>query len=269
MSSQAGVNVQDVLYGATPKRLGFGSPSTGRWGKRYLDPLPDGTRHWALPDGEVVNPRFDYDRSLFVGEQDGAEWTAPWSEALTYHIASQIPGWCEPEQGRKLYELAAEGASLGGVLVEVGSFKGLSSTWIGWGGRSAGEQPQVYCLDTFTGGAAGRWNVDVVDEFAANAAYAGLRDTCIPVQGVFKHTLASWPAERRVSFLYIDGEHSYAQARADFNGWVKHCVPGALIAFDDCIADYPGVLRLQQELADDPSLELLGRTDAMVYWRLR
>ena len=257
---------QEALYGPTPRKLGFSSQKTGRWGRYYVPRLPDGRRHWLLPDGEVTGPRYDYDRGAFTGDCGGHPWQSPWTPALTWHIASQIPGWCEPGQGRRLYELAAAGAPLG-ACVEVGAFKGLSSAWIGHGARSAAPDARVYCLDTFTGGAGGRWKTDVKPEFDANMEYAGLAGTCTAVQGIFRDTLATWTAP--VGFLYIDGEHSYAHCRADFEGWSRHCVPGALIAFDDCIADYPGILRFQRELADSPRLELLGRTDAMVCWRYR
>jgi hypothetical protein len=262
----------EQIVAAPPKvkRLGNPTPGAGIWGVTYIDFLPGDRRHWILPDGEVLDPAFDYARGVFTGTLDGQPWSSPWTPSLMWHIASQVPGYCTEPQGRKLHELAAEAGTAGGAVVEIGSAKGLSATWIGWGARStAGDRARVWCVDTFQGPPGNPWRIGVIDDFKANIEYAGLRDTCVPVQKPSRQAHAEWDQPLKAGLIYVDAFHSYAQAKFDYEAWAQYALDGAVIAFDDCIDDFPSVMRLMRDLLEDPHLELLGRVDAMVYWRYR
>lgn len=63
-----------------------------------------------------------------------------------------------------------------------------------------------------------------------------------------------------IAFGYIDGDHSYDQARKDFLGVDRHLVPGGFILFDDSADGTPWeVCQLVQELLDEPAYQLIDR----------
>lgn len=234
--------------------------------RTYVPPLPDGRRRWKLPEGEVVDPSYDYARQAFTGTLDGQPWQRPWGPDLTFHIASQIHGWCVPEQGQKLFDLAAKSAALGAV-VEVGSAYGLSAAWLGWGARQHRPDARVFCIDTFAWRRAFPHKGSSLPHFKANMEYAGLRDTCTPIQSLSMDAARDWNGS--IGLLHIDAGHTYAAVRADFEAWSRFCPPGAVIAFDDCIDHYDGIMRLQRELAATDRVKPLGRTESLMFWEVR
>jgi predicted O-methyltransferase YrrM len=54
--------------------------------------------------------------------------------------------------------------------------------------------------------------------------------------------------------LFIDGDHSYEGARADYEHWLPTVKPGGHIVFHDDYHGKPGVYRLMRELESDPTL---------------
>jgi predicted O-methyltransferase YrrM len=63
---------------------------------------------------------------------------------LARERAAHVEGWLSEAQGRALFEAAA--ATTGrGAIVEIGSWKGRSTTWLASGARLAGQR--VYAVD--------------------------------------------------------------------------------------------------------------------------
>ncbi len=61
----------------------------------------------------------------------------------------------------------------------------------------------------------------------------------------------SWT--RPIRFLWIDGNHTWAGAKADFDGFIPHLVPGGIVAFHDALHIFSGPRRVFAEdiLASD------------------
>ncbi len=49
---------------------------------------------------------------------------------------------------------------------------------------------------------------------------------------------------RPIGFLWIDGDHSYRGAKADFDGFAPHLVPGGVVAFHDALHEFAGPIRV-------------------------
>ncbi|MBO0819592.1 MAG: class I SAM-dependent methyltransferase [Nocardiopsaceae bacterium] len=241
-------------------------------------------RWWRLPEGDVLDPCYDYTRQVFTGSMPESatepvtwrEATWEWNRDLTFHIAAQVPGCCTARQGWKLFDLAQQQAARGAqdgrgtVIVEVGSAFGLSATWLGWGARSADPHARLFCVDTFHGTPRGDgylWPESVLGEFTGNIAYAGLRDHVTPIVGRSEEAAQAWDGSP-ISLLYVDASHTYHACRNDFLRFAPYLVPGAIVAFDDCIPAFRDIMRFQRELAAERRLRLLGRADAMLYWQV-
>ena len=64
----------------------------------------------------------------------------------------------------------------------------------------------------------------------------------------------------RVSFCYVDGNHTYEYTKRDFDNIDKYLVSGGFILFDDSDDSDPfGLTRLMKEINRDPKYHLVMR----------
>jgi predicted O-methyltransferase YrrM len=173
---------------------------------------------------------------------------------------AHVRGWLHAIEGFTLMQLAAY-APGEGCVVEVGSFKGLSSCWLGMGVERRGAGV-VYAVDHFKGSPEhqpGQSHADpdvvasgsTLPAFRANVQKAGLEKFVEPVELASLDAARAWPASARgpIRLLFIDGDHSYQASKADFEAWRPHLARGALVCFHD-VGSWEGVTRYYQELAD-------------------
>jgi hypothetical protein len=65
----------------------------------------------------------------------------------------------------------------------------------------------------------------------------------VEVHRTYSHEVAvGW--DRPIGFLWIDGDHSYRGAKADFDGFVRHLLPGGVVAFHDALHEFAGPIRV-------------------------
>jgi hypothetical protein len=81
---------------------------------------------------------------------------------------------------------------------------------------------------------------DVFGIFARNMGDSFLQNV-IPCRGKSSTWAKAWP--RKVSFVYIDAEHTYGAVFEDISLWKKHILPGGVIAGHDLCPAFPGVER--------------------------
>lgn len=86
-------------------------------------------------------------------------------------ITSRIEGWLTDDEGKFLY-CAARNCTGKGAIVEIGSWKGKSTVFIGKGSESAGKI-KIYAIDPHIAG--------TYEEFKRNIKNAELNDIVIPV----------------------------------------------------------------------------------------
>lgn len=169
-------------------------------------------------------------------------------------IAVEARGWMPDEQGLALYEAAHEQAHRG-LVVEIGSYCGKSTIYLGAGAANKGgvvvavdhhrgsdeHQPGGYTHDSdlFDIKTAG---VDTLSFFRASIAEAGLEEHVIPVVGHSAAVAAWWRSP--LALLFIDGSHTREDAIADFEGWARWVMPGGLLAIHDI---YPAPRQPWQE----------------------
>jgi predicted O-methyltransferase YrrM len=165
-------------------------------------------------------------------------------------LALETKGFMPPEEGDALYEaaLAAGGAVHGAPWVEVGSYCGRSTIWLGGAARAAGTT--LFAVDHHRGSEENQsgWehhDTEVVDAridkmdtlpFFRRAIHdAGLEDVVVGVVGLSPVVSRHWATP--IGFLFIDGGHGEAPARLDYEGWAPHVAPGGLLAIHDVFPD--------------------------------
>ena len=169
--------------------------------------------------------------------------------ALREH-AVNARGFMPEAEGDALYRaaLAATDAVPGVPFVEVGSYCGRSTVWLGGAAREAGTV--LFAVDHHFGSEENQpgweWHDDtLVDErtgrmdtlpfFRATILDAGLSDVVVAVVGDSPTVARAWATP--LAFLFIDGGHGVEPATLDYELWTPHVVRGGTLAIHDVFPD--------------------------------
>lgn len=177
---------------------------------------------------------------------DGAGFDREKDFEETKHLTENVDGWLRGDEGACLYEFASQCKGLG-AIVEIGSWKGRSTIWLGRGSISA-KKTKVYAVDPHTGSTEHRefyGKVSTYDEFMKNIDEAGLSSLVIPLVMSSKEAASRFTGP--VEFIFIDGEHNYESVKSDFEEWSPKVIDGGYILFHDSAA-WSGVLKAVREL---------------------
>jgi predicted O-methyltransferase YrrM len=163
-----------------------------------------------------------------------------------WKAARDVPGFLLENEARFLGMMAAV-APRQGVIVEIGSFKGKSAVMLGKLAEHYGFGP-IIAIDPHNfhndelaehRSAPG---ANSYDEFLRNIESAGVAPY-VEVHRAFSTEVAkTW--NRPIRLLWIDGDHSYSGAKADFDGFMPHMVPGGFVAIHDALHEFAGPIRV-------------------------
>jgi len=169
--------------------------------------------------------------------------------ALRAH-ALAAKGFMPPDEGDALFDAAvAAGASVPGLpFLEVGSYCGRSTVWLGGAARACGTV--LFAVDHHRGSEENQagWEhhdtsvvdarigkMDTLPFFRATIHDAGLEDVVYAVVG--QSPLVAAHLATPLAFLFIDGGHGDEPARLDYERWVPHVVMGGTLAIHDVFPD--------------------------------
>lgn len=155
-----------------------------------------------------------------------------------------------PEEGDALFEAARDAAAAvpGAPMVEVGSYCGRSTIWLGAAARAGGTV--LFAVDHHRGSEENQpgweWHdptvvdprigrMDTLPFFRAAIHDAGLEDVVVAIVGPSRLVALHWSTP--VSMLFIDGGHGVEPARADYAGWTPHVAVGGTLAIHDVFPD--------------------------------
>ncbi|MFZ4718136.1 MAG: class I SAM-dependent methyltransferase [Ilumatobacteraceae bacterium] len=177
-------------------------------------------------------------------------------------------GFMPEDEGDALYDAAvAAGAAVPGLpFLEVGSYCGRSTVWLGAAARACGTV--LFAVDHHRGSEENQagWEhhdesvvdprigkMDTLPFFRATIHDAGLEDVVYAVVG-------QSPAVARrmatpLAFLFIDGGHGEEPARLDYEGWVPKVVVGGTLAIHDVFPDPADGGRPPYEQIFTPAME--------------
>ena len=155
-------------------------------------------------------------------------------------VSDRAMGWLFPAEGPALHEAALTVPA--GPIVEIGSYCGKSTVFLGAAARQLGTV--VFAVDHHRGSPEmqpGRENhnpalsVDGVHdslfEFRRTIGDAGLADHVVAVVGPSMTVAPFWRCP--VGMVFIDAAHDFLSVRADFVAWGTWVLPGGVLAFHD------------------------------------
>jgi MMP 1-O-methyltransferase len=165
-------------------------------------------------------------------------------------LALATRGFMPEEEGEALRDaaLVAGRALPGAPFVEVGSYCGRSTIWLGDAARATGAT--LFAVDHHRGSEENQagWehhDPEVVDErsgridtlplFRRTILEAGLEGSVVAVVGPSRVVATAWSTP--LAFLFIDGGHGVEPARADYDGWSPLVALGGTLAIHDVFPD--------------------------------
>ncbi|MER5733664.1 class I SAM-dependent methyltransferase [Streptomyces sp. NPDC002138] len=171
---------------------------------------------------------------------------SPKPETLAAFEAAK--GFMPVREGLALYEAAAEAATLGLPLLEVGTYCGRSTILLADAAREAGlsaitvdhhrgseeQQPGwEYHDPTVVDPEVGL--MDTLPTFRRTLHKAGLEEHVIAIVGRSPRVAAAWGGP--LGLVFIDGGHTDEHATADYEGWAPHVAPGGTLVIHDVFPD--------------------------------
>jgi predicted O-methyltransferase YrrM len=177
-----------------------------------------------------------------------------------------IDGWFSEDEGR-WYARFARGL-VGGVFVEVGSWKGRSTSFIGAVCKANGTR--LVCVDHWRG------SHDVLaDRYAAALAVEDVEQTFrrnMSELGIAVEIIAASSADAAARFerasvdrVFLDASHDKASVAEDLRVWSERLRPGGILAGHDYAEKHPEVRAAVDELAHERGL-VVRRGPRSIYW---
>jgi hypothetical protein len=183
--------------------------------------------------------------------------------------ARDVPGWLTDAQARRLWDAAAR-VTTPGQIVEIGSFRGRSTTVLA---SAAHEGVDVIAIDPHLGGDRGPQEFDdapdVGDQdhaaFMANLRSAGVADRVRHVRARSAQAIGEVAGE--VSLLYVDGAHRIRPASADLRHWGARVPRGGTLLVHDSFSSIGVTVALAGEVIGRHGWRYQGRDGSLAEYR--
>jgi predicted O-methyltransferase YrrM len=158
-----------------------------------------------------------------------------------------IKGFLASDEAQALYDQALL-ASASGPVLEIGSYCGKSTIYLGLACRTNGST--VFALDHHRGSEehqqgeffhdpdlfdSGEGVVDTFREFRRNIHRAGLDEVVVPVVAGSEAAARHWHTP--LAMVFIDGGHSLEAALTDYRCWTPHLQRDGILAIHDLFDD--------------------------------
>ena len=177
-----------------------------------------------------------------------------------------IDGWFSEDEGRWYARFAR--VLRGGVFVEIGSWKGRSTSFIGAVCNANGTR--LVCVDHWKGSQdsmATRYDAalaveDVESQFRANMSALGIT---VEVLAETSRDAAARFASRSVDRVFLDGGHDAASVTEDLELWSERLTFDGVLAGHDYDVKHPDLCAAVDAFAAARSLEI-QHGPRSIYW---
>jgi len=168
------------------------------------------------------------------------------TELLTGHFrdltkvlwdAHKVEGYLLDIEGIVLYAYSL--LDLPGEIIEIGSFKGKSTSFLAMGIRDSKKKSKVFAIDPHKGSKehqiGGKYETltDTYKEMTNNLGMLGLSDFVEIIKDTSMNVVQKW--NKPVGLIFIDGSHEYDDVRNDLRYWMKFVPKGGVICIHDSL----------------------------------
>jgi hypothetical protein len=180
--------------------------------------------------------------------------------ADAWTIADAVPGWLTREQGRLLFDQAAQ-AGPGARLLEIGSHQGRSTVILGRVALAAAGE--VIAIDPFVEGRL-FGGLPTREKFRATIEGAGVSAVVRSVEEYSTRARPGW--EENVDLLYIDGKHDLWTFSDDLR-WRAFLPQGGSVLVHDAFSSIGVTLGILLRVLPAPDLTYVSRVGSMALFQ--
>lgn len=173
-----------------------------------------------------------------------------------WQYTNTIDGWFHESEAKLLY-LCASSVPTDQAIVEIGAYKGRSTSILAFGTQGA----PIYSIDPHNNEIAFvQQGVEYssYNEYCDNLDRLGIPETIVKRILGYSYEVSETYDGPPVGLLFIDGYHSPEAVMQDFYSWEKHLAPDAIVYFDD--SNHDGVTPGIQEIFNAGRLPLLYKS---------
>lgn len=145
-----------------------------------------------------------------------------------------IEGWLTKSESEILFKYASNTKNKGSI-VEIGSWKGKSTTCLAEGLKENSSKQKILSIDPHFGSPIQRQilqkEIDTYQDFLNNVNHYGHSDVIEPLRLTSEEAHKNFKGE--VELLFIDGDHEYEMVMLDFKLWSKYVINNGFLLFHD------------------------------------
>lgn len=171
------------------------------------------------------------------------------------HYYKSVPGWFFHEA---LFSVLIKQAPENSTIIEVGSWKGKSASFIGVEAINADKGIELVCIDTFEGSDEEEHHKDA--DVIAGTLFERFTENTEPVSDILTVYQESSPFaatffhDETAHIVYLDAAHTYEAVKEDIKAWWPKVAPGGWLIGDDWMWD--GVRKAVEEAFPEDQIEI-------------
>ncbi len=175
-----------------------------------------------------------------------------------------IPGWLSIKEGVFLYFLSQK-TPLNGIIVEIGSYKGKSTVFLGSGIKNT-NGTKLFSIDPHVGSIEKPQEykkIDTFGEFWGNIKLFKLEKKIIPIKKTSLQAIKIF--SEKIDLLFIDGSHIFKDVKNDLSHWVPKVKKGGWVIIHDATV-LPGPWKASKKfLIFSPKFQNIGMIGSMIF----
>jgi predicted O-methyltransferase YrrM len=155
---------------------------------------------------------------------------------------------------QNIYKRIVQSVPEGGHIVEVGAWKGASTSYLAV--EAQHKKIRIDVVDTWSGS---QEHKDISD-IRENSLFETFIDNLRPVINLINPirtdsvSASKMYAEESLDAVFIDADHRYESVKADILAWMPRVKNGGILAGHDYILVHSGVIRAVDELIETPEI---------------
>lgn len=152
---------------------------------------------------------------------------------------TEVPGFFDSDI---LYKLVVDSAPENAVFVEIGTWRGKSTSCMGQLIKSSNKNIKFHAVDTFEGSNENyhQYSIEqlkeagttLFDDYEKNLKMCGVYDIVNTIKSSSVEASKHFENES-IDFVFIDASHEYEDVLSDVSSWYPKVKPGGLICGDD------------------------------------
>jgi len=168
--------------------------------------------------------------------------------------------WMDDKFGEKwfnyqyVYKRIVESAPMGGHIVEVGAWKGASTSYLAV--EAQHKKLRIDVVDTWSGSQEHKDMSDIRE----NSLFGTFIDNLRPVINLINPirtdsvSASKMYADESLDAVFIDADHRYQSVKADILAWMPKVKNGGILAGHDYALVHSGVIHAVDELVEAPEI---------------